>query len=274
MALSYNFGYQESISEHPTRRQIFAGKPDSTFPNIWEWLILMLIERTRGSSWQTHVICIYHLLRLHIWFVNSCMCVFGTDFPLNQLFLRHALEICGWNLNDLVWSYKWNKSILKSKERQRDLEQGCISLLVPLTHLLKVSYITFLSELRWYPVSSKTLYLEISRDIFPPILAVHYQYHKISSFDRYKLSESFREVLWLPICRCLADLHSCIRWTFQYWFSKSFTSLPLRCVLGFECANQTSYFAPKNPTIQELQLNMILTGIGPFSPFLPLVHWR
>ena len=39
MALSYNFGYQESISVHPTRRQIFAGKPDSTFPNIWEWLI-------------------------------------------------------------------------------------------------------------------------------------------------------------------------------------------------------------------------------------------
>ena len=32
-------GYQESISVHPTRRQIFAGKPDSTFPNIWEWLL-------------------------------------------------------------------------------------------------------------------------------------------------------------------------------------------------------------------------------------------
>ena len=39
MALSYNLGYQESISVHPTRRQIFAGKPYSTFPNIWEWLI-------------------------------------------------------------------------------------------------------------------------------------------------------------------------------------------------------------------------------------------
>ena len=31
MALSYNLGYQESISMHPTRRQIFAGKPYSTF---------------------------------------------------------------------------------------------------------------------------------------------------------------------------------------------------------------------------------------------------
>ena len=32
MALSYNLGYQESISVHPTCRQIFAGKPYSTFP--------------------------------------------------------------------------------------------------------------------------------------------------------------------------------------------------------------------------------------------------
>ena len=39
MAISYNLGYQEGISVHPTRRQIFAGKPYSTFPNIWEWVI-------------------------------------------------------------------------------------------------------------------------------------------------------------------------------------------------------------------------------------------
>ena len=39
MALSYNLGYQEITSVHPTRRQIFAGKPDSTFLNIWEWLV-------------------------------------------------------------------------------------------------------------------------------------------------------------------------------------------------------------------------------------------
>ena len=39
MALSYNLGYQETISVHPTRRQNFAGKPYSTLPNIWEWLI-------------------------------------------------------------------------------------------------------------------------------------------------------------------------------------------------------------------------------------------
>ena len=39
MALSYNLGYQESISVHPTRRQNFAGKVYLNFPNIWEWLI-------------------------------------------------------------------------------------------------------------------------------------------------------------------------------------------------------------------------------------------
>ena len=39
MALSYNLGYQEIISVHPTRRQNFAGKPYSNFPNIWQWLI-------------------------------------------------------------------------------------------------------------------------------------------------------------------------------------------------------------------------------------------
>ena len=41
MALSYNLGYQESISVHPTRRQNFAGKVYSNFPNIWKWVILI-----------------------------------------------------------------------------------------------------------------------------------------------------------------------------------------------------------------------------------------
>ena len=39
MALSYNLGYQESISVHPTRSQNFAGKVYSNFPNIWEWVV-------------------------------------------------------------------------------------------------------------------------------------------------------------------------------------------------------------------------------------------
>ena len=33
------FVNSESISVHPTRRQIFAGKTDTTFPNIWEWVL-------------------------------------------------------------------------------------------------------------------------------------------------------------------------------------------------------------------------------------------
>ena len=49
MALSYNLAYQEIISVHPTRRQIFAGKPYSTFPNIWEWLIFVLTIYTNWS---------------------------------------------------------------------------------------------------------------------------------------------------------------------------------------------------------------------------------
>ena len=43
MALSYNLAYQEIISVHPTRRQIFADKSDSTFWNIWEWVIYLLL---------------------------------------------------------------------------------------------------------------------------------------------------------------------------------------------------------------------------------------
>ena len=51
MALSYNLGYQESISVHPTRRQNFAGKPYSIFPNIWEWLIYVIIS---WRFWRLH----------------------------------------------------------------------------------------------------------------------------------------------------------------------------------------------------------------------------
>ena len=42
MALSYNLAYQEIISVHPRRRQTFAGKTDSTFWNIWQWVIYII----------------------------------------------------------------------------------------------------------------------------------------------------------------------------------------------------------------------------------------
>ena len=38
-ASAVNFSYQETILWHPTRRQIFAGKKDSIFYNIWDLLI-------------------------------------------------------------------------------------------------------------------------------------------------------------------------------------------------------------------------------------------
>ena len=55
MVLSYNLAYQEINSVHPTRRQILAGKPYSTFWNIWEWVIyrhicLMIHQKTHQTN--------------------------------------------------------------------------------------------------------------------------------------------------------------------------------------------------------------------------------
>ena len=50
MALSYNLPYQEIISVHRTRRQNFAGKTDSTFWNIWQWVIYDCLIRCYYSS--------------------------------------------------------------------------------------------------------------------------------------------------------------------------------------------------------------------------------
>ena len=51
MTLSYNLAYQDIISVHPTLRQIFAGKPYSTFWNIWD----LLIYRIRNII--SHLLC-------------------------------------------------------------------------------------------------------------------------------------------------------------------------------------------------------------------------
>ena len=73
MALSYNLGNQESISVHPTRRQIFAGKPYSTFPNIWEWVIygrpLMIFRKEKG---QTYFLTSHFLLIFNSWAGAVC----------------------------------------------------------------------------------------------------------------------------------------------------------------------------------------------------------
>ena len=58
MALSYNLGYQESISVHPTRRQNFAGKVYSNFLNIWEWLVYRVIISKVGCQlwrWEGYI---------------------------------------------------------------------------------------------------------------------------------------------------------------------------------------------------------------------------
>ena len=50
MKLSYNLAYQETILVHSTRRQIFAGKPYSTFYNIWDLLIPEKMKNPSQSS--------------------------------------------------------------------------------------------------------------------------------------------------------------------------------------------------------------------------------
>ena len=62
MALSYNLGYQEIISVHPTRHQIFAGKPYSTFPNIWEWVIYIF-----NFNFQKLDLKVLNLINFLIW---------------------------------------------------------------------------------------------------------------------------------------------------------------------------------------------------------------
>ena len=46
--------YQEISLEHPKRRQIFAGKPYSTFWNIWDLLILKLGVSKPEIKFQEH----------------------------------------------------------------------------------------------------------------------------------------------------------------------------------------------------------------------------
>ena len=59
MALSYNLGYQESISVHPTRRQNFAGKVDSSFPKIRHWVISKMANILKRwlSTWTKVTLC-------------------------------------------------------------------------------------------------------------------------------------------------------------------------------------------------------------------------
>ena len=69
MTLSYNLAYQEIILVHPTRRQIFAGKPYSTFWNIWDLFMYSIVHLIK--MWKmlfeisTHSLCNAQFHQLH-----------------------------------------------------------------------------------------------------------------------------------------------------------------------------------------------------------------
>ena len=111
MALSYNLGYQESISVHPTRRPIFAGKPYSTFPNIWQWVIFVLFQLLMYNgrlkrSWQFKVLT--HLRFLHH-DGDAHEVVIGNGEVYHRLSLgHHAVEMvtcCCENITEARFSY-------------------------------------------------------------------------------------------------------------------------------------------------------------------------
>ena len=122
MALSYNLGYQESISVHPTRRQNFAGKPYSNFPNIWEWLIYTLhniTEYLRGNiatffslllTWSYVSLRLSSALPL-VGKASTLISVRGVAWSLSQPDMpylvcpgsgTHVLHHFNWHSNNLV----------------------------------------------------------------------------------------------------------------------------------------------------------------------------
>ena len=102
MALSYNLGYQEIILVHPTRRQIFAGKPYSTFWNIWEWVVFSIygnFDATKPNIWDCSAHCTLHHGKSHATKskIRNCSahCKLHCGWPGNlsaRLFLTVSLD--------------------------------------------------------------------------------------------------------------------------------------------------------------------------------------
>ena len=109
MALSYNLGYQEIISVHPTRRQIFAGKPYSTFPNIWEWLIYFQYE----SEYENFAFLFVTKKNIY----NSSCSYDNSDYDLLKIWIGSTLSkvgvLSGNGDGDWSWlgSVKFNRPI-------------------------------------------------------------------------------------------------------------------------------------------------------------------
>ena len=118
MALSYNLGYQESISVHPTRRQNFAGKVYSNFPNIWEWLICSSAACFPGSGLNEEPGKMeepgLNFCRARFAIVSSTCCNFFAFFlppALNQ----HLIAACQCQNKSLVHFLLQEKAIFLKK---------------------------------------------------------------------------------------------------------------------------------------------------------------
>ena len=91
-ASAVNCSYQETTLVHPTRRQSFAGKMDSTFYNIWD-LVIYIIPTSREHRNIAQLCTIYTCDWVKIYLVpqlcrSLCYRVmeqfYPPNFPLNK----------------------------------------------------------------------------------------------------------------------------------------------------------------------------------------------
>ena len=135
MALSYNLGYQESISVHPTSRQL-------VFPNIWEWLISWFSGIILNTHMRIHATVagqIFHHGRFEgnifksiqiSWFEITRTLV-GPYFNSQPLQCRHLLKhvrfsfhwrvkVCVWDRNGIDFIFKAQSEPPMYKRRSSD----------------------------------------------------------------------------------------------------------------------------------------------------------
>ena len=86
MTLSYHLGYLETILVHPTRRQSFAGKTDSTFYNIRDLVISCLLFGHCLPAIEVLWTTMYSLTR------------YNSGYAEKQNNLSSQLQSCGMNL--------------------------------------------------------------------------------------------------------------------------------------------------------------------------------
>ena len=82
---SFKMSYLEPILVHPVRRQNFAGKSDSTFWNIWDWVIYSWI-------WDFTVFELNKIPKAP--YLHSCQFVFLEVLVLCFCFLRTICVFC------------------------------------------------------------------------------------------------------------------------------------------------------------------------------------